>query len=80
MRRTSHQHGSLKLADRRKGKVWEFRWREVQADGTEDLWTEEVFLDDIRSSVNASLHTFFPVSCFDRSKATRSRSKPDWRI
>ena len=29
MRRTSHQHGSLKLADRRKGKVWEFRWREV---------------------------------------------------
>jgi integrase len=33
MRRTSHQHGSLKLADRRKGKVWEFRWREVQIDG-----------------------------------------------
>jgi len=34
MRRTSHQHGSLKLADRRKGKVWEFRWREVQIDGS----------------------------------------------
>lgn len=34
MRRTSHQHGSLKLADRRKGKVWEFRWREVQVDGS----------------------------------------------
>ena len=30
MRRTSHKHGSLKLADRGKGKVWEFRWREVQ--------------------------------------------------
>jgi hypothetical protein len=35
MRRTSHQRGSLKLADhRRKGKVWEFRWREVQIDGS----------------------------------------------
>jgi len=34
MRRTSYQHGSLKLADRRKSKVWEFRWREVQIDGT----------------------------------------------
>src|SRR5437660_5559839 len=34
MRRTSHQHGSLKLAKRRKGKVWEFRWREVQIDGS----------------------------------------------
>src|SRR6266436_6764663 len=34
MRRTSHQYGSLKLADRKKGKVWEFRWREVQIDGS----------------------------------------------
>jgi len=34
MRRTSYQNGSLKLADRRKGKVWEFRWREVQIDGS----------------------------------------------
>src|SRR6202140_5213397 len=34
MRRTSHQHGSLKLADGRKGKVWGFRWREVQIDGS----------------------------------------------
>src|SRR5260370_40080392 len=34
MGRTSHQHGRLKLADRRKGKVWEFRWREVQIDGS----------------------------------------------
>jgi len=34
MRRTSYQKGSLKLADRRKGKVWEFRWREVQIDGS----------------------------------------------
>src|SRR5215469_5647514 len=34
MRRTSYQHGSLKLADRRKGKVGEFRWREVQIDGS----------------------------------------------
>lgn len=34
MRRTSYQQGSLKLADRKKGKVWEFRWREVQIDGS----------------------------------------------
>ena len=34
MRRTSYQKGSLKIADRRKGKVWEFRWREVQIDGS----------------------------------------------
>ena len=34
MRRTSYQQGSLKLADRKKGKVWEFRWREVQVDGS----------------------------------------------
>src|SRR5271154_4431634 len=34
MRRTSYQQGSLKLADRKKGKVWEFRWREVQLDGS----------------------------------------------
>ena len=34
MRRTSYQQGSLKLADRMKGKVWEFRWREIQIDGS----------------------------------------------
>lgn len=34
MRRTSCQKGSLTLADRRNGKVWEFRWREVQLDGS----------------------------------------------
>src|SRR5262249_60771489 len=34
MRRTSYQQGSLKLAERKKGKVWEFRWREVQMDGS----------------------------------------------
>jgi len=34
MRRTSYQYGSLKLAERHKGKVWEFRWREVQIDGS----------------------------------------------
>jgi hypothetical protein len=34
MRRTSYQQGSFKLADRKKGKVWEFRWREVQLDGS----------------------------------------------
>ena len=34
MRRTSYQQGSLKLAERRKGRVWEFRWREVQTDGS----------------------------------------------
>lgn len=33
-RRTRYQKGSLKLSDRRKGKVWEFRWREVQIDGS----------------------------------------------
>ena len=34
MRRRSYQKGSLRLADRKKGKVWEFLWREVQLDGT----------------------------------------------
>ncbi len=34
MRRTSYQKGSLKLAERKKGNVWEFRWREVQIDGS----------------------------------------------
>lgn len=34
MRRTSYQKGSLRLADRKKGKVWEFLWREVQLDGS----------------------------------------------
>ena len=34
MRRTSYQQGSLKLAERKKGKAWEFRWREVQIDGS----------------------------------------------
>ena len=34
MRHTRHQLGSLKLAERKKGKVWEFRWRDVQSDGS----------------------------------------------
>lgn len=34
MRRTSYQQGSLKLADRKKVKAWEYRWREVQIDGS----------------------------------------------
>jgi len=34
MRRTSYQKGSLKLAVRKKGKAWEYRWREVQIDGS----------------------------------------------
>lgn len=34
MRRTSYQLGSLKRAKRKKGEVWEFRWREVQIDGS----------------------------------------------
>jgi hypothetical protein len=34
MRRTRHQSGSLKLAERKRGKAWEFRWREVQSDGS----------------------------------------------
>jgi len=34
MRRTSYQLGSLKRAQRKKGVVWEYRWREVQIDGS----------------------------------------------
>ena len=34
MRRTRYQSGSLKLAERKRGKVWEFRWRDVQSDGS----------------------------------------------
>ncbi len=34
MRRDRYQQGSLVLKDRRKGKVWKFRWREVQLDGS----------------------------------------------
>ncbi len=34
MRHTRYQQGSLKLADRKKGKVWEFRWRDIQLDGS----------------------------------------------
>jgi len=34
MRRTSYQKGSLKLAERKNGKAWEYRWREVQTDGS----------------------------------------------
>src|SRR6516225_9939305 len=34
MRCTSYQKGSLKLAVRKKGKAWEYRWREVQIDGS----------------------------------------------
>lgn len=34
MRRTRYQQGSLILIDRKKGKVWKFRWREVQLDGS----------------------------------------------
>ena len=34
MRRTRYQYGSLKLANRKNRKVWEFRWREVQLDGS----------------------------------------------
>ena len=34
MRHTRYQQGSLKLAERKKGKVWEFRWRHVQLDGS----------------------------------------------
>lgn len=66
MRRTSYQKGSLKLADRRKGRVWEFRWREVQIDGSirrknivigtlEDLPNEsaaQAAVDAIRLEIN----------------------------
>jgi hypothetical protein len=34
MRHTRYQQGSLKLAKRKKGKVWEFRWRDVLLDGS----------------------------------------------
>ena len=66
MRRTSYQKGSLRLADRKKGKVWEFLWREVQLDGTirrkhivigtqEDLPNEcsaQAVVDAIRLEIN----------------------------
>jgi hypothetical protein len=66
MRRTSYQKGSLRLADRKKGKVWEFLCREVQLDGgirrkhivigtQEDLPTESVAqaaADAIRLEIN----------------------------
>jgi hypothetical protein len=66
MRRTSYQKGSLRLADRKKGKVWEFLWREVPLDGTirrkhivigtqEDLPTEssaQAVVDAIRLDIN----------------------------
>jgi len=66
MRRTSYQKGSLRLADRKKGKVWEFLWREVQLDGgirrkhivigtQEDLPTASVAqaaVDAIRLEIN----------------------------
>ena len=34
MRRDRYQQGSLVLRDRKKGKIWKFRWREVQLDGS----------------------------------------------
>jgi integrase len=66
MRRTSYQKGSLRLADRKKGKVWEFLWREVQLDGSirrkhivigtfEELPTEstaQAAVDAIRLDIN----------------------------
>ena len=66
MRRTSYQKGSLRLADRKKGKVWEFLWREVELDGAirrkhivigtqEDLPTEsaaQTAVDAIRLEIN----------------------------
>ena len=66
MRRTSYQKGSLRLADRKKGKVWEFLWREVQLDGSirrrhivigtlEELPTEssaQAAVDAIRLEIN----------------------------
>jgi integrase len=66
MRRTSYQKGSLRLADHKKGKVWEFLWREVQLDGSirrkhivigtlEDLPTEssaQAAVDAIRLEIN----------------------------
>lgn len=34
MRRDRYQQGSLVLRERKRGKVWKFRWREVQLDGS----------------------------------------------
>ncbi len=34
MGRTSFPEGSLKLVERSEGEVWDFRWREVQGDGS----------------------------------------------
>jgi len=52
MRRTSYQQGSLKLAERRKGKVWEFRWREVQLDGS--IRRKNIVIGTIEEFPNAS--------------------------
>jgi len=66
VRRTSYQKGSLRLADRKKGKAWEFLWREVQLDGSirrkhivigtlEELPTEssaQTAVDAIRLEIN----------------------------
>src|SRR4051812_7245643 len=52
MRRTSYQQGSLKLADRKKGKVWEFRWREVQLDGS--IRRKNIVIGDLQEFPNES--------------------------
>src|SRR5215469_6988870 len=70
MRRTSYQKGSLRLVDRKKGKVWEFLWREVQLDGSirrkhivigtlEELPTEssaQTAVDAIPLEINRQTH------------------------
>jgi len=53
MRRTSYQQGSLKLADRKKGKVWEFRWREVQVDGS--TRRKNIVIGTLREFANESV-------------------------
>ena len=52
MRRTSYQQGSLKLADRTKGKVWEFRWREVHLD--ESIRRKNIVIGTLKELANES--------------------------
>lgn len=53
MRRTSYQLGSLKRAKRKKGEVWEFRWREVQIDGS--IRRKNIVIGTLKDFPNESL-------------------------
>ena len=54
MRRARYQQGSLVLRERKKGKVWKFRWREVQLDGSIRRRSAEVGTHDEYPSESAA--------------------------